>query len=186
MAVKSDPTASFPAGLQGDDRQRLLDAGRAGQDRARQELCLWWVPVPADRKGKKVQATGGHNSGVPKGATKADKAWQFIEYLTTDKAIDIIFNGVGWLGASKSYLDKVDTSKYKGLDWYVKSIKEANDMRGMDVGPDRRLHRQPVDQDSRKADLRPTLKPEEVAKQMQDSADERAQGSRNLGIEIGN
>jgi len=94
-----------------------------------------WVPVPGDRTGKKVQATGGHNSGIPEGAKKADKAWPFIEFLTTDKAIDIIFNGVGWLGASKSYLGKVDTSKYKGLDWYVNSLKEANDMRGMDVDP---------------------------------------------------
>jgi ABC-type glycerol-3-phosphate transport system substrate-binding protein len=126
-----------------------------------------WLPVPADRKGKKVQATGGHNSGVPKGAAKADKAWQFIEYLTTDKAIDIIYNGVGWMGASKSYLDKVDTSKYKGLDWYVNSIKETNDPRGMDVDPIEGFTGTMWTEDRDKLNFG-QLKPEDVAKQMQD------------------
>jgi hypothetical protein len=30
-----------------------------------------------------------------KGADKADQPWQYIEYLTTDQAIDIIFKSVG-------------------------------------------------------------------------------------------
>jgi ABC-type glycerol-3-phosphate transport system substrate-binding protein len=131
----SDPTASFPAGVQGMIVNGYWTPGELAKTAPDKNFAYGWVPVPGDRLGKKIQATGGHNSGVPKGAKKADKAWQFIEFLTTDKAIEIIYNGVGWLGASKSYLDKVDTSKYKGLDWYVKSIKEANDMRGMDVDP---------------------------------------------------
>ena len=86
----SDPTASFPAGLQGMIVNGYWTPGELAKTAPDKNFAYGWVPVPADRKGKKVQATGGHNSGIPKGATKADKAWQFIEYLTTDKAIDII------------------------------------------------------------------------------------------------
>ena len=164
----SDPTASFPAGLQGMIVNGYWTPGELAKTAPDKNFAYGWLPVPADRKGKKVQATGGHNSGVPKGATKADKAWQFIEYLTTDKAIDIIYNGVGWMGASKSYLDKVDTSKYKGLDWYVKSIKEMNDPRGMDVDPIEGFTGTTWTEDREKLTFG-QAKPEEVAKQMQET-----------------
>jgi multiple sugar transport system substrate-binding protein len=164
----SDPTASFPAGVQGMIINGYWTPGELAKTAPDKNFAYGWVPVPADRKGKKIQATGGHNSGVPKGAKKADKAWQLIEFLTTDKAIDIIFNGVGWLGASKSYLDKVDTSKYKGLDWYVKSLKEANDMRGMDVDPIEGFTGTEWTTDREKMTFG-QLTPEATAKQMQDA-----------------
>jgi multiple sugar transport system substrate-binding protein len=164
----SDPTASFPAGLQGMIVNGYWTPGELAKTAPDKNFAYGWLPVPVDRKGKKVQATGGHNSGVPKGATKIDKAWQFIEYLTTDKAIDIIYNGVGWMGASKSYLDKVDTSKYKGLDWYVKSIKEMDDPRGMDVDPIEGFTNTTWTENRDKLNFG-QLKPEEVAKQMQDT-----------------
>jgi multiple sugar transport system substrate-binding protein len=131
----SDPTASFPAGLQGLIINGYWTPGELAKTAPDKNFVYGWLPVPASRRGQKVQATGGHNSGIPKGAAKADKAWQFIEYLTTDKAIDIIFKGVGWMGASKSYIEKADTSAYQGLDYYFNSIKEMTDPRGMDVDP---------------------------------------------------
>ncbi|HJZ49923.1 MAG TPA: substrate-binding domain-containing protein [Roseiflexaceae bacterium] len=164
----SDPTASFPAGVQGMIINGYWTPGELAKTAPDKNFAYGWVPVPAERKGKKIQATGGHNSGIPKGAKKADKAWQFIEFLTTDKAIDIIFNGVGWLGASKSYLDKVDTSKYKGLDWYVKSLKEANDVRGMDVDPIEGFTGTEWTTDREKMTFG-QLTPEATAKQMQEA-----------------
>jgi len=164
----SDPTASFPAGVQGMIVNGYWTPGELAKTAPDKNFVYGWVPVPADRKGKKIQATGGHNSGIPKGAKKIDKAWQFIEFLTTDKAIDIIFNGVGWLGASKSYLDKVDTSKYKGLDWYVKSLKEANDIRGMDVDPIEGFTGNEWTTTREKVTFG-QLSPEDAAKQMQDA-----------------
>ena len=164
----SDPTASFPAGLQGMIINGYWTPGELAKTAPDKNFAYGWVPVPNDRRGKKVQATGGHNSGIPKGAAKADKAWQFIEYLTTDKAIDIIFKGVGWLGASKSYLEKVDTSAYKGLDWYVKSLQEANDMRGMDVDPIEGFTNTQWTEGIQKVTFG-QLKPEDFARQMQET-----------------
>ncbi len=131
----SDPTASFPAGLQGMIINGPWTPGELAKTAPDKHFAYGWVPVSTSRKGKKVQATGGHNSGIPKGAAKRDKAWQFIEYLTTETVHQIIFKGVGWLGPRKSMLTKYDTAQYKGLDFFIKSYTEANDMRGLDVDP---------------------------------------------------
>ena len=131
----SDPTASFPAGLQAMIINGPWTPGELAKTAPDKNFAYGWVPVSAARRGTKVQSTGGHNSGIPKGALKTDKAWQFIEYLTTEEVHNIIFTGVGWLGPRKSYLDKYDTSQYEGLDFFIRSFTEATDMRGMDVDP---------------------------------------------------
>jgi len=84
-----------------------------------------WVPVPASRKGTKIACAGGHYSILPKGSPSPDEGFQVIEYLNTPKAMDIIFEITGWLGASKSYLAKADVSKYPGLDFFVKAETDA-------------------------------------------------------------
>lgn len=131
----SDPTAAFPAGLQAMVINGPWTPGELAKTAPDKNFAYGWVPVPSDRRGKKVQATGGHHSGIPKGAGKQDKAWQFIEYLTSEKVHKIIFDGVGWEGPRKSYLEKYDTSQYKGLDFYIKSFTESNEMHGMSVDP---------------------------------------------------
>jgi hypothetical protein len=91
--------------------------------------------VPTAQKGVKLQSTGGHYGMLPKGGPNPDLGFQFIEYLTTPAALDVIFNGTGWLGARKSYLSKVDTSKYSGLDFYIKSADSASVMWSVIVDP---------------------------------------------------
>ncbi|MGH2353687.1 MAG: extracellular solute-binding protein [Chloroflexota bacterium] len=58
-----------------------------------------WLPVPARRKGKKVQSTGGHFALLPKGSRHPDQGFEFIEFLWSDPALNIIFEGTGWLTA---------------------------------------------------------------------------------------
>ena len=87
-----------------------------------------WLPVPAKRKGKKIQSTGGHFALLPKGGPHQDQGFEFIEFLWSDPALDIIFEGTGWLTARKSYLAKVDAGRYRGLDFYVRSVTEATEM----------------------------------------------------------
>lgn len=94
-----------------------------------------WIPVPNKRKGKLVQSTGGHFANLPKGSPHPDHGFQFIEYLWSDPAHDIIFEGTGWLTARKSYLSKVNTSRYRGLDFYVKSVSQTNEMWEAPVNP---------------------------------------------------
>ena len=94
-----------------------------------------WIPVPSKRKGKKLQSTGGHFASLPKGSPHPDHGFQFIEYLWSDQALDIIFEGTGWLTARKSYLSKVNTSRFPGLDFYVKSVTQADEMWEAPVNP---------------------------------------------------
>jgi len=87
-----------------------------------------WVPVPEERRGEKVQGTGGHYVVFFKGAKKAEAGFKFAEFLTTDELCDKIFKELGWLPAYKPYLDKADPNAYPGLDFYFQSVKEATDM----------------------------------------------------------
>lgn len=131
----SSPTASFPSGVQAMVINGYWGPGELAHTAPDKKFINTWMLLPTPRKGKKVQSTGGHNSQIPKGSPNADQAFQFIEYLIGDKAADFIYAGTGWVGARKSYLAKVDTSKYPGLDFYIKSATEAEEMHGMPVDP---------------------------------------------------
>ena len=87
-----------------------------------------WPQVPAKRKDKNIQSTGGHYVLIPKGAPHAEQSFHFGEFLNTDTACNIIFDALGWLPSRKSYLPKANIGKYRGLDWFVKSATETNEM----------------------------------------------------------
>ena len=94
-----------------------------------------WPPVSADRKGKKMQSTGGHFAVLPRGSPHPDEAFALAAYLTTDTAEQLILDGVGYVGARKSFLPKMNTKQYPGLDWYVQSASSADELWGDPVDP---------------------------------------------------
>jgi len=87
-----------------------------------------WPPVSPTRKGTKMQSTGGHFAVLPKGSPHPDLAFQVAEFLSGEQAEQLIFDGSGFMGARKSFLAKVDTSKYPGLDFYVKSATTGDEL----------------------------------------------------------
>lgn len=87
-----------------------------------------WAPVPASRKGEKIQGTGGHYVLVFKEAKHKEPAFKFAEFLATDAVNERIFKELGWLPAYKPFLDKADPKAYPGLDFYFQSVKDATDM----------------------------------------------------------
>jgi len=86
-----------------------------------------WAPVPEERRGVKVQGTGGHYVIMFKDAKHPEVMFTIAEFLNTNVACDIIFKNVGWLPALKTYLETVDPSVFTGLDFYFKSIDEATE-----------------------------------------------------------
>jgi ABC-type glycerol-3-phosphate transport system substrate-binding protein len=94
-----------------------------------------WPPLPPARKGKKIQSTGGHFSLLPKGSPHPDPAFEFVEFLTTERAEQLIFDGQGWIGARKSFLPKIHASQYRGLDFYIRSATTADDRWADPVNP---------------------------------------------------
>jgi ABC-type glycerol-3-phosphate transport system substrate-binding protein len=123
----SSPTASFPAGVQGMIIEGYWTCGWLTHSAPDKKMRFAWSPTSSDRKGVKFQSTGGHYLNIPQGAN-LEEAFKFAEFSTTHEAADIIFEATGFLGASLSYLEKVDTSKTPGLDWFIASATEADEM----------------------------------------------------------
>ncbi len=87
-----------------------------------------WIPVPEGRRGRKVQFGGGHMVFLYKGAKNpAEWAWPVAEFLNTKEHCDAVYNSVGWLPDFKPYVEAVDASPYPGLDFYIKSVREADE-----------------------------------------------------------
>jgi len=122
------PTASFPAGVQAMIVNGPWQPGELARAAPDKNFAYSWAPTPSDRKGTKLQASGGHYGSIPLGAPHPQEAFAFLEFCTTDAVQDIVFDQTGWLGPRKSWNAKLDVSRYKGLDFYVNSIAEADEM----------------------------------------------------------
>lgn len=83
-----------------------------------------WIPVPAFRKGHKIQEFSGHWTSLFAEGKNAKHAFPIIEFLQCKNALDIIFNSIGWLPALKDYVASVDGSKYPGLQFYLDSATQ--------------------------------------------------------------
>ncbi|HEV7214013.1 MAG TPA: hypothetical protein VGP33_02730 [Chloroflexota bacterium] len=129
------PTAAFPSGVEDINVNGYWAPGELAHSSPSREFAYTWAPVPASKKGFKFQTLVGHNAFIPKGAKNTDNAFQLIEFLASDTAEQTIFDGTGWLGARQSFLKKVDFNKYKGLDFFVNSLKTADKLYGMPSNP---------------------------------------------------
>ncbi len=94
-----------------------------------------WMPVPEKRRGKRVQVAGGHYIVIPTGAKHPEAMYKFGEVLNDEKICQVIYDQKGWLGARKSFLQKVDVSKYPGLDWFVKSAFDNDEFGEIPINP---------------------------------------------------
>jgi maltose-binding protein MalE len=86
-----------------------------------------WAPVPAARKGAKVQGTGGHYVVMFKDAKYTLEMFKMAEFFNTDIACNLIFTDVGWLPGLKSFIAKTDPSAYPGLKFYFDSVTQATE-----------------------------------------------------------
>jgi multiple sugar transport system substrate-binding protein len=129
------PTSSFPAGVQAMIINGAWQPGELAHSAPDKHFRYTWPPVPSERKGVKWQASGGHWGNIPLRAKHPEAAFKFIEFLTTDEVADLIFELTGWFSPKISWNTKVDVSRYEGLEFYTKSILEADEMWGMAVCP---------------------------------------------------
>jgi multiple sugar transport system substrate-binding protein len=130
------PQASFPSGTQVMQVNGYWTPPEMAHNaQPGMEFAYTWVPMPAKRKGIKLQMTAGHAGFIPMGAAHPEASFEALEYLQGEKAHDIIYNGCGFIGARMSLVEKLDASKYPGLDWYFQSVKEADEMWGGNPDP---------------------------------------------------
>ncbi|MEA3344953.1 MAG: extracellular solute-binding protein [Chloroflexota bacterium] len=145
-----------------------------------EKIRVSWLPVPDDRKGLKVQATGGHYILIPKGAKHPEEMFQFAEFLNTDVACHIIYDMIGWLPARPAFLKKIDVTKYNGLEWYAKSVEEADEVIPQELNPITAFTWKAWN-DVREKVYRGDATREEGAKEMQEKCTEELQ--KALGLE---
>ena len=86
-----------------------------------------WAPVPASRKGAKIQSANAHFVGLFKDGKHPDEMFKIAEFLLTDIALDIIFKEVGWITGLVPWLQKVDANTYPGLKFYIDSATTATE-----------------------------------------------------------
>jgi multiple sugar transport system substrate-binding protein len=123
------PTASFPAQVQAMIVNGPWQPGELARSSPEGNFMYTWGPAPEERRGVKFQSSGGHYGSIPQGAKFAEQAFKFLEFCTRNEVQDIVFDQTGWLGPRISWNQKLDVSKYQGLDFYIKSITEADELR---------------------------------------------------------
>jgi hypothetical protein len=127
------PTSMFPSGVEAANINGYWAPGELAKSAPGRHFVYGWVPTI--QKGQKLQSTGGHYGMLPKGGPDPDLGFKVIEYLNTDPAMQIIFDGTGWIGAHKSFLSKINVKQYEGLDFFVNSADTASPMWQVYVDP---------------------------------------------------
>jgi maltose-binding protein MalE len=124
-----EPDSSICQGLQGMNVNGYWTPGELFHKAAEgQEFVFTWVPVPEKRKGTKVQSSVPTGCFLPKPAKSPEAAFKLMEFIATDEANQIAYDMAGGFCWTKSFLAKVDPQKYPGLDFYLKSIAEADEL----------------------------------------------------------
>lgn len=124
-----EPDGSMALGKQGMHINGYWTPGELTLKGAKgQEWVYTWVPGPSSRKGVRFQTSLPTGIFLTAPGKNADAAFKLLEYICSDDANQLFFENAGGFAWTKSFLAKVDTSKYPGLDFYVKSISEADEL----------------------------------------------------------
>lgn len=129
------PTASFPAGVQALVLNGYWTPGELVHSAPDTRFVFTWALNSGERSGVKFQNVGGHPATIPRGAANPAQAFRLIEFLTTPAAMDIIVQTTGWLGPRLSWLETVDASAYPGLEFFLNSVVEADELKPCPLDP---------------------------------------------------
>jgi multiple sugar transport system substrate-binding protein len=123
------PTSAFPAQVQAMIVNGPWQPGELARSSPDGQFMYTWGPTPEDRRGVKFQSSGGHYGSIPQGSPHPEEAFKFLEFASKNEVQDIVFEQTGWLGPRISWNQKLDVSQYQGLDFYINSITEADELR---------------------------------------------------------
>ena len=131
------PSSSFPSGVQAMIVTGYYAPGELFHSAPDKEFGVGWVPVSEDRSDVNFQNVGGHPMYIPNGVTNVDAAFEFIEFCSDEKAQNVIFDSTGWLGGRKALYDPdlPKYQRYENLDWFLRSVNEADELWACPVIP---------------------------------------------------
>jgi multiple sugar transport system substrate-binding protein len=124
-----EPDSSVALGKQGMHINGYWTPGELFHKAAEgEEYVYTWAPVPDDRANVNFQTSLPTGIFLPVPADEPEAAFKLVEFIVSDDGNEIFFNTAGGFAWTKSWLEKVDIGKYSGLDFYVKSISEADEL----------------------------------------------------------
>jgi ABC-type glycerol-3-phosphate transport system substrate-binding protein len=89
------------------------------------EFGYGWVP---SKTGKNIQMIGGWANVIPTGTEDPTAAFDLCAAVASDEASKICLDTAGGFNASKSFLAGIDGSQYPGLDWFLQSGLDADEV----------------------------------------------------------
>ncbi|NLX37405.1 MAG: extracellular solute-binding protein [Chloroflexi bacterium] len=124
------PTGAMPAGLRTAEFVGYYAPGELHVSAPDTRWVAGWCPRPESRRNVRYQNVGGHPIYIPLASKVRDQAFEFIEYVTSEEAIDIIFKATAWLGGRKAGYDanRPDISHLPSLKWYLESANTADEL----------------------------------------------------------
>jgi hypothetical protein len=124
-----EPDGSMALGKQGLHINGYWTPGELALKGAEgQEWVYTWVPGPESRKGVRFQTSLPTGIFLTAPGKNADASFKLVEFIVSDEGNQLFFDQAGGFVWTKSFLAKVDVAKYPGLDFYVNSIAEADEL----------------------------------------------------------
>lgn len=119
----TSPGSAFPQGRQGMQINGYWTPGELKKSaKPGQRFGYGLVPVAS---GKRFMALGGHSVAIPRGAKDPETAFKLIEFLTTPKAAQIIFDGIGFLNGNRSFFQHGNFSSAPDVQKFLAAANQA-------------------------------------------------------------
>ena len=130
----------LPAGAIAKRKQAMLEDGywsAGGMTKIMPDANMGVTWVPTRPGARKIQRLGQHYGPITKDSKARDETWKFLEFVASEPGLQTLYDVGGVLVFNKAFLKKVDVGQYKakGLDWYVQSVAEAEQVRSKIYSP---------------------------------------------------
>ncbi len=169
----ASPNSGFPAGAQAMIITGSWSPGWLALSAPDKDFTFTWMPVPANRKGKKVQTFGGHTVLISNTSKHPEESFEFERYLACDdEAADILFKENGFTPGRVSWwkaLTPADYEGFDGMEFFIESLTgAANELWATEANPVTDQTNQEFVK-AREAVIYGEITPAEAAKQMQEN-----------------
>lgn len=117
------PDSSFAQGKQAMQINGYWTPGelKAGGD-PNQKYAYGWLPVASKEK---FMLYGGHSMAIPRGAKDPATAFKLIEFFTTARAGQIMFDNTGFLNGNKEFFNQGSFRFAPDVKWFLTAGQES-------------------------------------------------------------
>jgi ABC-type glycerol-3-phosphate transport system substrate-binding protein len=120
----NSPNAGMPQGMESMKVSSGVSTGTLANNAPQIRVGIGWAP--AEKARKSIQVGGGHFNCLSTGAPSVEAAWQFVEWLTTPTANQLLMESVGWIAYNKELGKGLDLRKFPNMRFVLDSPAKAD------------------------------------------------------------